>query len=240
MGSGIYVATAGAVAQSNALDVTASNIANGSTAGFQGARVSFRQALASAQSVDTAMVSVGTGGVDTSSGTIAQTGNPLDLALNGDGYFAVDTSRGVRYTRDGAFKLDDSGKLTTADGLAVKGNVDGKPGPIMIPHDAQTIQVDSEGHVSADGKTVGQITVVKLDNTSTSHDGDNLVKSSKEPLKDPPPQIVPGAIEGSNVNVLRGVVDLVKVSRTYESLMKVIEGYHEIESRAASELGKPR
>ena len=152
MGSGIYIATAGAVAQSNALDVTASNIANASTSGFKGGRVSFRQALAAAQSPDVAMVGSGGTAIDGSNGTMSQTGNPLDCAINGDGYFAVDSPRGVRYTRDGSFQLAADGKIVTADGLTVRGD-DGKP--IEVPPTTAQLAVDPDGSVRADGNVVG-------------------------------------------------------------------------------------
>ena len=236
MSSGIYVATAGAVAQSNALDVTASNIANASTAGFKGARVTFREALARAKSADTALVGAGTGAIDASNGVITQTGNPLDVAIDGDGYFAVDTARGVRYTRDGSFQLGADGKLVTSEGNPVRGTT----GPIDVPPGAAQIAIDADGTVRADGAEVGKLELAHLDRASITHDSDNLVMSSKPAVAGPPVKLVTGAVEGSNVNVVRGVVDLVKVSRTYESLMRVIEGYHECESRAAQTLGAPK
>jgi len=237
MSSGIYTAAAGAVAQSNALDVTASNIANATTSGFRGARVTFRQALATAQSVDTALVGTSTGAVDAQNGAITQTGNPLDVAINGDGFFSVDTTRGVRYTRDGSFQLGTDGTLVTADGNHVRGQ---NGAAIAIPQGSAQVAIDADGTVRADGNEVGKLELVHLDRNALTHDADNLVASKKAPLGGTPPTLISGAIEGSNVNVVRGVVDLVKVSRTYESLVRVIEGYHECESRAAQTLGAPK
>ncbi|HLL23801.1 MAG TPA: flagellar hook-basal body complex protein, partial [Kofleriaceae bacterium] len=106
MSSGIYIATAGAVAQSNALDATANNIANASTTGFRADRVSFKEALGAARSVDTALVDTASTRLDNEAGAIESTGNPLDVALEGDGLFAVETPNGPRYTRAGNFHLD--------------------------------------------------------------------------------------------------------------------------------------
>jgi flagellar basal body rod protein FlgG len=111
----------GAVAQSNALDATANNIANATTTGFHGDRITFREALGAAKSPDVALVGAGTTRVDTQAGALSQTNNPLDLALEGDGMFAVDTPNGVRYTRAGNFKLADDRSLVTVDGYAVRG-----------------------------------------------------------------------------------------------------------------------
>jgi len=119
--SGIYVATAGAVAQSQALDATANNIANASTAGFHGDRVTFKEQLGVARSADVAMVSPGTTRVDAQAGALTQTDNPLDLALDGDGYFTVQTPNGQRYTRAGNFQVDEQRNLVTTDGYQVLG-----------------------------------------------------------------------------------------------------------------------
>ncbi len=233
MGSGIYAATAGAVAQSNALDVTAENISNANTTAFKSQRLSFRQALAAASSPDLAMVGAGTDGVDQTNGVLTQTGNPLDVAIDGDGYLAVETPRGVRYTRDGALQLGPEGQLVTAGGLTLRG----EDGPILIPPGTAQIAVEPDGTVHADENVVGKLALVHLDPRAESRDGDQLVASRAAPLAGPPPKLVSGVLEGSNVNVVRGVVDLVKVSRSYESLLKIIQGYHDIESRAAREIG---
>jgi len=235
--SGIYVATAGAVAQSNALDATANNIANAATAGFQGDRVTFREQLGRAKSADVAMVDAGTTRVDNERGALTQTDNPLDLALDGDGFIGVETPNGARYTRAGNLQLDSERRLTTADGLPVRG-VGG--GAITVPPTAQTIAVSPEGVVSADGASVGSIELVRFSPAQTKREGGSLFSASGQPLAEDPPKVRSGMLESSNVNIVRGVVDLVKVSRTYESLMRVIQGYHDVEQRAARDLGAPK
>jgi flagellar basal-body rod protein FlgF len=235
--SGIYVATAGAVAQSNALDATANNIANAATAGFHADRVTFREALAAARSPDVATVGAGTTRIDTQAGALQPTENPLDLALDGDGYFAVTTPNGPRYTRAGNFQLDDARNLVTADGFAVRGE---GGAPINLPADAQSIAVSIDGTVSADGNALGKLELMRFAPAQVKREGGSLVSATGRPLAGDPPRVRSGMLESSNVNVIRGVVDLVKVSRTYESLMRVIQGYHDIESRAARELGAPK
>jgi flagellar basal-body rod protein FlgF len=235
--SGIYVATAGAVAQSNALDATANNIANASTAGFHGDRVTFREALTAARSPDVATVGAGTTRIDSQAGALQPTENPLDLALDGDGYFAVATPNGPRYTRAGNFQLDGARNLVTADGLAVRGE---GGAPINLPADAQAIAVAEDGTVSADGATLGKLELVRFAPAQVKREGGSLFSATGRPLAGDPPRVRSGMLESSNVNVVRGVVDLVKVSRTYESLMRMIQGYHDVESRAARELGAPK
>jgi len=238
MSSGIYVATAGAVAQSNALDATANNIANAATAGFHGDRVTFREALTAARSPDVAVVGAGTARVDTQAGALTQTDNPLDLALEGDGFFAVQTPQGTRYTRAGNFQLDAERQLVTSDGFAVRGE---GGSPITIPPDASAIAVSAEGEVSADGAVVGKLELARFAPAQMKRQGGSLFAATGSPLTSgEPPKVREGVLEASNVNVVRGVVDLVKVSRTYESLMRVIQGYHDVESRAARDIGGPK
>jgi len=237
MSNGIYVATAGAIAQSTALDMTANNIANAATAGFHGDVVTFKQTLSSARSADLAMVTAGSARTDSQPGAMLPTGNPLDLALDGDGYFGVETAAGPRYTRAGNFQLDAQGQLVTGDGLIVRGP---QGAPIAIPPTAKTIEVAANGTVIADGTTVGQLELVRFAPAQLKHEGNTLYAATGEPSSGELPKVRAGMLEQSNVNVVRGVVDLVKVSRTYESLMQVIQGYHDVEDRAARELGAPK
>ena len=237
MSNGIYVATAGAVAQSNALDATANNIANASTAGFHGDRVTFREALTAARSPDIASVGAGTARIDSQAGALTQTENPLDLALEGDGYFGVATPGGPRYTRAGNFQLDQARNLVTADGFQVRG---AGGAPINVPADAGDIAIAVDGTVSAGGNEIGKLELVRFAPNQLKREGGTLFSATGRPLTTELPKVRSGMLEASNVNVVRGVVDLVKVSRTYESLMRMIQGYHDIESRAARELGTPK
>ena len=237
MSSGIYVATAGAVAQSNALDATANNIANATTTGFHGDRVTFREALTAARSPDIASVGAGTARIDSQAGALTQTENPLDLALEGDGYFGVATPGGPRYTRAGNFQLDQARNLVTADGFQVRG---AGGAPINVPADAGDIAIAVDGTVSAGGNEIGKLELVRFAPGQLKREGGTLFSATGRPLTTDLPRVRSGMLEASNVNVVRGVVDLVKVSRTYESLMRMIQGYHDIESRAARELGAPK
>lgn len=237
MGSGIYIAAAGAVAQSNALDVTAANVANASTTGYQGSQVVFSEVLSRTRSPDTTMVTAGTATLVADPGPITDTENPLDIALDGPGYFAVDGPAGVRWTRAGALTTDAGGRLVTADGLPVRG----KGGtPLVIPGDAEQITIDEAGAISTERGPVGQLELAQFAPAALAKEGATLYVATGQPLAAPPPTVVQNALEGSNVNVVRGVVELVQVSRTYEALLRVIEGFKAIEGRAARDLGGPR
>ena len=237
MSNGIYTAAGGAIAQTNALDATANNIANASTPGYRADRITFKEMLGKARSADTTLVDTGAVSLDQAPGTILPTGNPLDVALQGDGYIGIQTAQGPRYTRAGNFTLNDQRQLVSADGNAVRG-VGGSP--ISIPPEANDITIDHAGNVAADGAKVGQLEIVKFAPSQLKREGGTLFSASGQPQAGDPPMVQSGMLEGSNVNVVRGIVDLVKVSRTYESLMKMIQGYHTVESQAATTLGKPQ
>lgn len=237
MSSGIYIATAGAIAQSNALDATANNIANASTAGFHADRVVFSEVLGRARSVDRSTVGAGVARADAQSGALTPTENPLDLALEGDGYFAVTTPGGTRYTRAGNFQVDASGALVTTEGFKVRGQ---GGAAITIPPDAKVLAVTTDGTVSADGAELGRIELARFATNQVKRDGGTLFTATGRPAAGDPPKVRSGMLETSNVNIVRGVVDLVKVSRTYDALMRMIQGYHDIDSRAARDLGTPK
>ncbi len=238
MGSGIYVAAAGAVAQSSALDVTANNIANASTTAFHGERVTFHEALARARSADVTLVGNQTAtSVVQQAGPMTATGNPLDIALEGDGYFAVDAPQGVRYSRAGALHLGADGRIVNVDNLPVRG-VGGAP--LIVPAGTSQLLIGADGSVATEAGPIGQLELVRFAEAQLTRDGATLVAARGAPIAGPPPSVLQGTLEGSNVNIVRGVVELVQVSRTYESLLRVIEGFQTIESRAARDIGGPK
>ncbi|HEY1812728.1 MAG TPA: flagellar basal-body rod protein FlgF [Kofleriaceae bacterium] len=239
MGSGIYIAAAGAIAQSDAMDATANNIANAGATGYHAERVSFREVLTKAKSPDQMMVQTNTGKtLDSQAGALMQTDNPLDLAIEGDGMFSVQTPQGMRYTRAGNFQLDSQGALVTQDGYKVLGE-GGQP--ITLPPTATNIGVTADGSVSVDGQVAGKLQLVKFDGSQLKREGSTLFSANGKPqTSGTAPTVRSGMLESSNVNIVSGVVDLVKVQRNYESLMRVVQGFHDIDDRAAKELGGPR
>lgn len=240
MSSGIYTALSGAVAQVTALDVTSSNIANANTTGYRTVRARFDEVLTRARARDQHMVRGAGTAEDTRQGIIVPTGNALDLALDGDGYLAVITPRGERYTRAGNLRVDVNSKLITADGLSVSG-VDGKP--ISLPPNAGELSLREDGVVLADGNEVGSIKLVTFAPNTLAREGGTLYapavvdKKPAQPTAGPAPRVIGGALEHSAFSIVQGVVDLVKTSRTYEALHRAIESYKQIDERAARSLG---
>jgi flagellar basal-body rod protein FlgF len=240
VGSGIYVSLSGAVAQQAAMDVTANNVANASTTGFRAERVSFGAVLGrAAGGPDRTFVQVGTTKDDFTAGNIRETGNPLDLALAGDGFFAVNTPRGPRYTRAGDFRLDGDGRLVNSAGLAARARGGGQ---LVIPKEASDVVVGADGTVTADGAEIGALELARFAPGILTREGANLYVAPAGALTTagPLPEVVSGAVEQANFNVVRGVVDLVKISRAYDALHRMIESYKRIDDRSAREIGGPK
>ncbi len=239
MGNGIYIALSGAVAQSSALDVVANNVANAATVGFRAERMAFGKVLGRANGKDSAYVGVTTTRPDTSAGELRQTGNPLDLALSGDGFFAIDTPRGTRYTRAGDFQLDAGGRIVNPDGFTARAR---GGGAITVPPGAGQVTVGADGTVYADDQKIGALELARFAPGNAVHEGAAMYAAAPgaQAQMGPMPQVIAGAVEQGNFNVVRGVIDLVKISRTYDALHRMIESYKQIDQRTATSVGVPR
>lgn len=240
MSSGIYTALSGAVAQVTALDVTSNNIANAGTTGYRTVRAKFDEVLTRARSRDQHLVHTAGTVDDTSAGTVVQTGNALDMALEGDGYVAVITPRGERFTRAGNLRIDGEGRLCAADGNLISG-VDGRP--IAVPPGAGELSLREDGAVLSDSAEVGSIKLVTFAPGSLVREGSTLYAPAMvnnkpaAPTADEPPRVRSGSVERPSYSIVHGIVDMVKTSRTYETLHRMIESYKQIDERAARSLG---
>lgn len=211
--------------------ITANNLANANTPGFK-ADLFQAQAVymtgGSNQSKD-AMVVQNANGTDFTDGGLITTGRDLDVAIQGEGWFAVKGTDGKEsYTRTGDFKLTENGMLVTSSGKAVLG--DG--GPISIPP-AQRIEIGSDGTISivpldADPKELAvldRIKLVKLDNKNLSKGVDGLLRLSNGGAteSDPTITVVKGALEGSNVNSVAEMVSMIAAGREFDTQMRIMQ-----------------
>ncbi len=229
--SALYTSMSAARAQSQALDVTAHNIANASTPGFRAQRVSFEQAMGDVSP----QVMPGRVGVDSGVGTISTTGNPLDLALPTEGYFALSGAGGDRYTRAGNFSLSAEGYIVDSAGLALQGR-DGAP--LQISPGATDIAVGRDGTVQADGEVIGQVRVVYVQSQDLQPEGASFRAAGDARVADiESPEVASGALEGSNFKVVQGMLDLIRASRSYETAVRTMQTVSEIEKRTARGFG---
>jgi len=239
MSGGYYLALGGMRARLSELDRVSADIANAVTAGYKAERVTtaesdrpdFGAALTSA--ID---VAEGPTRVDMRSGSIVPTGRDLDLAIDGPGFFVVDTKEGERYTRDGRFVRRADGALATANGQAVLG--DGG----MIPLGKGTLQVEADGTVRSAGVAVGRLRIVEFDNPKgLTRESTSLLRAdaSASPAPADTSEVRSGALEQSNVSVVDRIAELTSVSRGFESLQKALSTLaNDVDGKAISELGR--
>jgi flagellar basal-body rod protein FlgF len=198
------------------MDILTNNLANAGTGGFKADQLSFSEALDAATG---APVIGATQYVDPAAGPVEQTGGPFDAAIDGDGYFVVETPDGRRFTRDGAFRLSEDGTLVTRDGDPVQGS----GGAISIDPQATSVHLDGAGRVWVDEAQVAQLDVVTFPAGSPpAKVGGNLFDGTGDtPVENP--KVIPGALEGSNVSVIAEMSRMIEIARGYEAYQKLIQ-----------------
>jgi flagellar basal-body rod protein FlgF len=246
MDSGLYAAYTGLLARTQALDTAANNLANAGTAGFRAQRDYFSGVLAGGIDQDPETASqvgqsvngfgvLGGNQLDLGQGEIRATGNPLDLALEGQGFFAIQTSRGVRYTRDGAFSRSPTGVLQTVQGEPV---LDANQKPITIP--TGTIYVSPDGSISvstADGSMiVGKVGAFDFTEKSvlTAEGANRFSANGAKPIP-ATAAIEQGSVEGANEDAVHGTMQLVLVQRQAEMMQKALSVFNNDFDKTASE-----
>ena len=238
MSGAYYLALGGMRARLGALDRLAADIANVSTAGYKAERATTAQAdrpdfgASLAAAID---VNEGASRIDFRAGAIAPTGRDLDAAIDGPGFFAVETPAGERFTRDGRFVRRNDGVLTTVEGYPVLG----ASGPITVGNGP--IKIDADGTLRSGAAISGKLKLVEFDNTaSLSRENTYLFKSdSATPNPAAHSSVRAGALEQSNVSVVDRIAELTGTSRSFESMQKALATLsNDVDGRAITELGR--
>jgi flagellar basal-body rod protein FlgF len=236
---GIYTAASGMVAQLNRQDVVANNLANLNTTGFksdQATSTAFGSMLLKAYDQKGATsigalgigVEVGATYADLSNGPLLQTGIKSNLAISGDALFAVETQAGERYTRAGNFTIDQDNYLVTQDGNRVLG----ENGPIQVAGD---FDVTATGEVMQEGKQIARLKLVSA--TGAQKAGGSLYTATQvQPASNF--QILQGTVEQSNVNAVRQMLEMINITRSYETNQKALTAQDEALGKAVNELNK--
>lgn len=230
MSGNLYVAAAAALARARELDVVANNLANVDTSGFKRNETSFEAVLASSlQGIAGAPTPGETGrvfvresavGTDFGRGAAQMTSAPLDVVIDGEGFFEVQTPNGMRYTRAGSFEIDAQGQVVTPEGFALQG--DG--GPLSVGDRPAGFTASGELRDDA-GESLGRVKVVRFANlASMEKEGSNVFRP---PLGEGPQTVddaefVAGAVERSNVQPVTELANLVMLQRAYESALQVL------------------
>lgn len=225
------------------LDIVANNIANADTTGFKveqllvGTEVGERARNMFVRPGVSFVLDNGVGR-DFGQGALKQTGRTLDFAIEGEGaFFEVRDGRGQAYTRDGAFTLDPTGRLVTESGAAVLG--DG--GEIVLDPELGEPSVGADGTITQDGELTGRISVVRFATLAVlEKGGDGLYRnaSNVQPIDANDARIRQGMLEGSNVNPILEITNLIEISRAYESVTRMIENQNDLSRRSVERLGR--
>ncbi len=236
MTGALYAVVSGSLAAVERLEIAANNLANVGTAGFKQQFLRIR-----ATDPDGLPTTDGTGTVvqtaagtvpaiayetvtDLSQGAIQESGNPLDVALAGPGFFVVSTGQGERYTRQGQFHLGPNGALVSAAGHPLQGS---NRQDLRLP--PGTIEIDTDGGIHVDGSRIGTLRLVRFENAErvlTPEGGGLFARidaAEPEPIDTHETQLAPKAVELSNVNAVEGLLELIDVSRGYEAYMRAMQ-----------------
>jgi len=239
MYKGIYIAASGAILKHNQLDVITQNIANANTTGYKKDGLSFQEYLLQKQTGamqdGRSMSEFSDFKTDLTNGTLVKTGNPLDIAVEGNGLIALD---GDRYTRRGDLKVNSEGYLTTHDGTKVLG----EGGPMLLPEGP--VDIDADGKVSVtevDSTVPTEIDTIKIMDFGPNAkiiktgDGQLTVNGSGTQVTSAVKQ---GYLESSNVDPVLEMVHMIETMREYESYQKMIQSLDQATAKVNNEMGR--
>lgn len=238
MYKGIYISMTGMFMRENELSAVTNNLANLNTTGYK--RHTFSSALyplltdrpsepRAIYQTARAQTFFGTQIVDLSQGSLKKTDNPLDLAIDGEGFFAVRRGEQVFYTRDGSFTRDRENYLVTQSGLRV---LDENNNPILI--EGTTVEIARSGEVFVDGVQVGRIKLARLDNVR--HVGESLYEGRETARANG--EIHQGFIESSNVNPLYEMVQMIQAIRNFEYAQRITTTFDQLAQRAVTDIAR--
>ena len=211
------------------MDVIANNLANMSTHGYRGGQMMFVEHLVKSKGGDNLLTprnayvrDIATM-IDTTPGAVETTGNPLDIAIQGEGYFVVQTPEGERYTRNGRLQLDNTGQLVNQLGQAVL--ADGGAPIIFAPEDTEIV-VSTDGTVSTNNGELGRLQIVRFENDQAlerTSGAQFITDEDNPPQAVETPSLLQGAVEGSNVQPIIEMTNMISVHRRYDSIRSFME-----------------
>jgi len=256
---GLYAAANAMRFRANEVETVANNIANVTTDGYKRDRIavrSFGDMLVSRiesapeenqrlRSIPPMVGVMNLGGpigetefIDFSQGTPRVTGNPLDLYIQGPGFFVVNTPNGERYTRSGSFTLDGEGRLLTQSGLEVQ---DSNRNPIHITS-AAPLSIGQNGEMTQDGIPLARVRIVEFpDLAALEKEGGTLfnpIDPNTSPVEAVSSAVEQGSIESSNVNAINSLVRLIAAQRAYEAAARAVDMFNNSLSRVSGEIGR--
>lgn len=237
MSNALSIALSAQTALRRQMEVVANNVANSSTPAYKGERMVFRQWLLQ-EPGGTPLAFVHDWGTarDVRQGALSHTGNTLDLALQGEGYFAIQTSEGVRYTRNGRFQLDANRQVVTASGHPV---LDDAGAPITIPEEAVDISIAHDGTISTEAGAVGRVGVLRFEQESAllpASEGTYVTEAPALPAE--ATKVLQGMVEESNVQPIVEITRMMEVSNRYNAAKEMLDGENDRIKTAVDHLAR--
>lgn len=238
MASEIYVALSGQMAMETRLATVANNVANMRTGGFRAEAVTFETVLSDYRKDRVNFATIGETTIDRAAGPIEATGNALDVAIVGEGWFGIETASGLAYTRDGRFTVSPEGDLQSLTGHAV---VDEGGAPIQIELAAGPVIIGADGRIQQSGRDVGVLGLFELaSDAKLSRYGDTAVLSERpgEAVEDRLANGVrQGFRENSNVNAVQSITELIAIQRAFDHAQTAIADRNDALEQAVRTLG---
>ena len=260
MHEGIYIAASAGIKQGKKMEVIANNLANVNTTGYKRDRLAFKELMppfppdsgleagknvllpADKSNSNVSYVAVTEQYIDHKSGELMQTGAPLDLALNGEGYFSVQTQEGINYTRNGNFRLDTANRLVNQKGEPL---LNEQNQSIVINSPGDTISIDSNGNIFVGrglvNSNVGKIKVTNFeDKNSLEKIGDGQYRQTNPEAKEKPAdgKISQGFLENSNVSSVEEMTDMLATLRLFETYQKMILSIDSMDDQSVNNIGR--
>lgn len=238
MDTGIYIALSKQVGIFNDMAVTANNIANIDTTGYQSDKLIFKDFLVGStkQEKSAAFTNDIATYRNTEQGTLRITNAPLDAAIEGPGYFVVQTALGVRYTRNGNFRISGTGELVSKEGYPV---LDGSNQPVKFDELDRVIQIRDDGTVNVDGDERGILRIVQFDNEQLlERVGDTLFTTTADARPATNFRVVSGALERSNVKSFEAMTRLIYLTRSATDSANLINTLYTLQRKASDTFAK--
>lgn len=222
-----YIALSRQMALQERMTVAATNIANMATTGYRAEEMRFEQVLVEAGAPGEISFVQDVGLVrDVSPGPMVATGNDLDFAIGGPGYFALSTADGTRYTRNGHFQRNLDGEIVSTQGHPV---LDEGGSPVVLPLDQPNVTVASDGTISTDDGIVARLQLVDFaDQQSLERVGDSLYATNQTPVQVGRPEISQGMLEGSNVQSVLEMTRMMETVRAFQNTQRMLELHHDM------------
>ncbi len=230
----------GAIMTERRLDIASNNLANADTPGFKKQGITFEEYMLKQQDGTNRTAKGEVIWQDMSAGTVTFTDNQWDFAINGEGFFKVQTPAGIRYTRAGNFMLDAQSQLITQEGYPVLGS----NAPIVLEDTTgKYVTISPDGHFFVDETDAGQLDVVKFDNPENlKRMGRNYFSAPPEAGAEQPVEdvnIAQGYLELSNVNTIEDMINLIDLHRAYELQQKTLQAVDQMDDKAVNTVGRP-